>query len=127
MSEVKLKRAKPTDVVSAEELHAELDEAAAALPPAATDAMGKAFNIIGDEVVRQEVLARRAGDETMVARLWVALRALNLADSALDESVLYNDFLFNVHDVREELAAMPPWDPNDDDAWVMPKTPDDGA
>ncbi|MBN1286687.1 MAG: hypothetical protein JXB47_14910 [Anaerolineae bacterium] len=110
-----------TDVkhVLAEALNKELDDKSAALPPTSLEALRNAFNLVSDEIARREALARRAGDLAVAQRLMAGLQALLLAESSLDDDVLLNDFLFNVHDLREAFAAMPPWNPNEDDAWVQ--------
>ncbi|MBN1287846.1 MAG: hypothetical protein JXB47_20775 [Anaerolineae bacterium] len=102
-----------------EEVRKEHDDEAAAIVPVTDETFEAAFNVIGDELVRREVLARRAGDTALAERLMAGLTTLNFAGLSLKESVLLNDFLRYAVDLREELAALPEPDPDDDDAWIQ--------
>lgn len=119
MTQADIKRVKPVDTVPADQVLKEVDDELAALSPATAEALEAAFEVIGNELARREVLARRADDESTAERLWAGFQALMLTEGALDEDVLLNDFLRHIEDVREELAEMPPWDPDDDDEWIL--------
>lgn len=105
--------------IPAEQIRQEMDEEAAALPPATPEALEAAFELVGNEIVRCEVWARRAGDDTYAQRLMVGLGCLLFAQSTMKETMLLNDFLRDAEDLCEELAELPPSDPDIDDAWVL--------
>lgn len=119
MSQADVKRAKTTKKILAEDLFQEIDDEAAALPPATEEALAEAFELIGNEFARRETLTRRAGDDATADRLMAGLWTLHFARGALDEDVLLNDFLRYAEHLREELADLPPSDPDDDDAWIQ--------
>lgn len=45
-------------------------------------------------------------------------------DEVVKEDVLPNDQLFNALSLREELAELPPPDPDKDDPWIRRSDPD---
>jgi hypothetical protein len=119
MTDAYVKPPKPTDTIPAEQVKQERNDEAAALPPASNEALEAAFELIGDEMVRREVLARRAGDADYARKLVAGLKALLLAEDALDKAMRRNDFLREAEDLREELAELPSSDPDTDDPWVL--------
>ena len=119
MTQAEKKRPKPVDSILAEDLDRELDDELAALPPATPVDLSAAFEVIGNELSRRQVLAERAGDKSNAQRLWAGIWSLTLVESALREETLLNDFLRHAEDVREELATLPPFNPDEDDAWIL--------
>ncbi|MBN1286117.1 MAG: hypothetical protein JXB47_12035 [Anaerolineae bacterium] len=113
------KRPKPVDTVPAEVVRKEIDDELAALPSATRDAIEAAIDILGNELARREVLARRIDGKPSADLLTCAMGALAFIEGVLDEDVLHNDSLFNAESLREELAELPPPDPEEDDPWIL--------
>ncbi|MBN1286686.1 MAG: hypothetical protein JXB47_14905 [Anaerolineae bacterium] len=122
MSQTDIKSTHPVGTSSADRRLKELEEKILALPRPTAEALEAAFDLISTALAQREISAERAGDALGSQRFWAGSRALSLVQSALRDETLLNDFLFNVHDLREALAAMPPWNPDEDDAWVQKQT-----